>query len=269
MNLESIHNEIYQKIGKNVMLFQKLEHILKYIIHFNTFKAYESQLQEENNKLKDSISIKSLGQLINEFSAIDEISPTPKVDVSKEMFTSTHIEIDTDLINEKSKTLKKLLEERNKLVHHSFLAYNMDTVTSCIAIISSLEEQQVRIKNEINELVPIAQKIKNFKEMILENIKSGNLKKVLNLDWLRNSELVIEIAKIFQKTVREDGWATLSMLGKEIRKTSLDEVKLLKKKYNCKSLKQLLQEAEIFDLKEEGTKVLYRIKSEFLRATSH
>ncbi len=145
------------------MLFQKLEMILKHINLFKGFKAYGSQLQEENNKLKDSISIKSLGQLINEFSAIDEISPTPKVDVSKEMFTSTHIEIDSDLIKEKSKTLKKLLEERNQLVHHAYLDFNMDTVIGCTKIIDSLNSQQVRIKNEINELVPIAQKIKNFK----------------------------------------------------------------------------------------------------------
>lgn len=266
MNLESLQHEIYQKIGKNVMLFQKLEHILKYIIHFKSFKACGSQIHE-NNKLKDSVSIKSMGQLINEFLANDKISPTPKVDVSKDIFFSSHIEISLYFINEKSKTLKKLLEERNKLIHHSFLAYNMDTVTSCIAIISSLDEQQVRIKNEINELVPIAQMIKNFKEMFLDYIKSGNLKKEFDLDWLRNSELVMEIAKIFKKTVREDGWATLSVLGREIRKTSLDEVKLLKKKYNCKSLKQLLTEAEMFDLKEEGTLVLYRIKPEFLRTT--
>lgn len=265
MNLESIHNEIYQKIGKNIMLFQKLEHILKDIIHFNSFKAYGSQLQEENNKLKDSISIKSMGQLIKEFSAIDEISPTPKADVSKEMFISTHIEIDTDLISEKSKTLKKLLEERNQLVHHAYLEFNMDTVIGCTKIIDFLDNQQVRIKNEINALVPIVKRIEEFKKKLSEVLKSDEFKEELLYGWIKNSDLVIEIIHIFQKTIRKDGWASFSVLGREIRKTALEEVNVLKEKYQCKSLKELLIKTKMFDFHLEGTSLLYKIKSEYLK----
>lgn len=264
MNLESLHNEIYQKIGKNVMLFQKLEMILKYIIHFNSFNAYVSQLQEENNKLKDFISIKSMGQLINEFLAIGEISPTPKVDVSKEMFISTHIEIDTDLINEKSKTLKKLLEERNQLVHHAYAKFNMDTVICCTKIIDSLNSQQVRIKNEINAFIPIVKTIEKFKKELVEAFKSDEFKEELFFGWIRTSNLIIEVINIFQKTVQKDSWASFSVLGKEIRKTASEEVTVLKEKYHCKSLKELLIKTKMFDFHLEGTSLLYKIKSKYL-----
>lgn len=265
MNLESLHNEIYQKIGKNIMLFQKLEMILKHIILLKGFKASSGKIIEEKRKLEDSIQKKSMGMLISEFLNKGEATLSEDEKNSEEEFFLFHINIGSCFMEEKRITLKDLLEERNKLVHHSFNEYNMDTVISCTKIIDFLDNQQVRIKNEINALVPIVKRIEEFKKKLSESLKSDEFKEELLYGWIKNSDLVIEIIHIFQKTIRKDGWASFSVLGREIRKTALEEVNVLKEKYQCKSLKELLIKTKMFDFHLEGTSLLYKIKSEYLK----
>ena len=269
MNLESIHNEIYQKIGKNIMLFQKLEMILKHINLFKGFKAPSCKIIEEKEKLKDSIQKKSMGILINEFLYKSEGTLKEDEENSKETFFFFDVDLSPYFMDEKIITLKYLLEERNKLIHHAYTEFNMDTVISCTAIIDFLDNQQVRIKNEINTFIPIIKTIEKLKKELVEAFKSDEFKEEFFWGWIRTSNLIIEIINIYEKTVKENGWASFSMLGIEIRKNALKEVELLKEKYQCKSLKELLIKTKMFDFHLEGTFVLYRIKPEFLRATSH
>lgn len=265
MNLESLHNEIYQKIGKNVMLFQKLEMILKHINLFKGFKASSGKIIEEKKKLEDSLQKKSMGILINEFLYKSEGTLKEDEENSNEEFFLFHINIGSCFMEEKTTTLKDLLEERNKLVHHSYNDYNMDTVISCTKIIDFLDEQQVRIKNEINAFIPIIETIDKFKKELVEAFKSDEFKEEFFWGWIRTSDLVIEVIKIYEKTVKENDWASFSVLGREIRKSALKEIELLKEKYQCKSLKELLIKTKMFDFHLEDTSLLYKIKSEYLK----
>jgi len=267
LSLENSRNEIYKRMGENIMLFQKIESILKYINHFKKTASYVSKLKENNKILINNLNSNTMGQLLNEYLILQENKSTHNIDTSKEPFISFHLELSPSYLENKSKLLKTLLEERNDLVHHSYLNFNVNSVESCIEIIKTLDEQKKRVKLEINDLRTIVAIIEDFKKALIHTLKSDEFKKGMYLCWLQNSELVIVIVDKFNQIARADGWASLSRLGQVIRKTCSKEMKLLKTKYKCKSLKQLLIETELFELREEkkenNSSILYRIKPNF------
>lgn len=254
-------------MGENIMLFQKIESILKYINHFKKTASYVSKLKENNKILINNLNSNTMGQLLNEYLILQENKSTHNIDTSKEPFISFHLELSPSYLENKSKLLKTLLEERNDLVHHSYLNFNVNSVESCIEIIKTLDEQKKRVKLEINDLRTIVAIIEDFKKALIHTLKSDEFKKGMYLCWLQNSELVIVIVDKFNQIARADGWASLSRLGQVIRETCSEEIKLLKTKYKCKSLKQLLIETELFELREEkkenNSSILYRIKPNF------
>ena len=267
MSLENSRNEIYKRMGENIMLFQEIESILKYINLFKKTASHVSKLKENNKILIDNLNNNTMGQLLNEYLNLQENKSTHNIDTSKEPFISFNLELPSSYLENKSKLLKTLLEERNDLVHHSYLNFNVNSVESCMEIVKTLDEQKKRVKSEINDLRAIVEIIENSKKAFIHTLNSDEFKKSMYLFWLQNSELVIVIIDKFNQIVRPDGWASLSRLGQVIRETCSEEIKLLKTKYKCKSLKQLLIKTEIFELheeeKENSSSTLYRIKSNF------
>jgi len=47
MELEKAKNEVLRKIGRNMLLFQKLEQMLKYLITNGKVAGYASEIKEE------------------------------------------------------------------------------------------------------------------------------------------------------------------------------------------------------------------------------
>ena len=70
MTLEITLNEVLKKIGRNVMLFQELEHLLKYLVANSSISGYVSELMSQEKKRKDAISKQTMGQLIGQYNEI-------------------------------------------------------------------------------------------------------------------------------------------------------------------------------------------------------
>lgn len=249
------------------MLFQKMEGLLKYITIHNKISTHISQLKIKQEQLVKDTENKTMGQLVNEHLTPDNKRLTHEADVSMEPFISFHIEHDASYYEEKRKMLIDIVAERNDLVHHSYLNFDMNSIENCKQIQEQLEEQQDRIQLEIKDLSTIAEYIENFKKKLGDFIKSDEFGNHLKLSLLQNSELVILLSDIFIQIARPDGWASLSIAGKLIREIAPEEMAILKKKYGYKSLKPLILEAGIFDLCEEPTKndssmIVYRVKPE-------
>lgn len=83
-----------------------------------------------------------MGQLLNDYLNLQENKSTHNIDTSKEPFVSFHLKLPQSYLENKSKLLKTLLEERNDLVHHSYLNFNMNSVESCMKIVKTLDEQK-------------------------------------------------------------------------------------------------------------------------------
>lgn len=123
MELKDAVNEVLRKIGRNLMLFQQLEHQLKYIVANGNISGYASQLKEKQLKQATSVNTKTMGQLIshyieNVYSDPDE-STDESEDVKEAHFSfSFRLETGTAHYDVVKDNLAQLLSERNELVHH-------------------------------------------------------------------------------------------------------------------------------------------------------
>jgi hypothetical protein len=148
MSLQTTKDEVIFKVGCNVLLFQKMEHILKYIVMNGNFSAHASQLLSVFELHKNSVRKQTLGKVVGKY--LDNTQPEPPPDDIRE----GHIRFSLSVGNndEKREVIESLVAERNHLVHHLLLDYDEDSIDSRQEAGRSLDSQSKRLKAEIAEL---------------------------------------------------------------------------------------------------------------------
>lgn len=135
--LKKARDEVMRKIGRNVILFQQMECMLKHIISECSFSGYTSELLENKTKKKAIVSKQTMGQLTEQFLTntfseykAPEIEPINK----KEIFYDVKINIpcDTDYYEKKKQALLKIVNSRNELIHHLLPEFNPNSLQSCL-----------------------------------------------------------------------------------------------------------------------------------------
>jgi len=67
LDLKKIQDEVFRKIGKNILNFQKIEGMLKYIIANSYVEGYRSEIEENHKKQSALINKQTMGQLTGKF----------------------------------------------------------------------------------------------------------------------------------------------------------------------------------------------------------
>ena len=178
-DLQEIRNEILRKIGKNLYNFQLLE------------KLWEKQLKAANLKFavsKDgshSVSRygdrgrpKPMGWLTSDhtkhvFGPRDENDPDLNVEERFSIEYSFRREGDSeDLTRERRHKLRRLVEDRNKLVHGLLDLVDMNSIDSCRKLSQLLDEQADRIKEEGDYLDELTHGMRIVREEMARYIMS-------------------------------------------------------------------------------------------------
>jgi len=269
MNIENTVNEVLTKVGRNMMLFQQLEHLLKFIIINGSISGYASELHSNVEQRASIVQKQSMGQLVGQY--IETTNPdsheaSNEPEELQEAFFSFKFNIGCDSVyyDSKKEALAKLVSERNDLVHHLLPKFNSNSIESCIKIGNQLDDQADYVRHEIADLKAIVYTLQEGRKKLAEFINSDEGKKEFELSWLRQSRLVLLLGDIAIQTSRNDGWALLSIAGQLVNQHAPEEIAVLKERYGHKSLKALILATEIFDLYEEPTKkglrLLYKLK---------
>ncbi len=148
-----IRNEVSRKIGRNVVLFQELESVLKFLASAQQPSMPMSKAKATREDRAESIRIKTLGQVaglvVEElFAAPDSESSAPDEITERWLGFAFRIEGDPGDLEESRRTLKALIDERNELVHHLLSRWNPRDAESCNALSNELDEQRLRIIRE-------------------------------------------------------------------------------------------------------------------------
>jgi len=64
--LEELVREVQRKIGRNLLHFQKLEYLLKYIVANGQYSGFISDLQKNISSKRELVNKLTMGQLIGE-----------------------------------------------------------------------------------------------------------------------------------------------------------------------------------------------------------
>jgi hypothetical protein len=268
--LESLKNEVHRKLGRNIILFQKIELLLKFLLANSKISGYLDELkiiQERQNKIFEK---QTLGQLANQFFENIIFSST-KIDNEPDVLKGVWISFDCAFPNdstiheEQKKSLASIVTERNELVHHFFSMWDLTLLNGWKSAEHYLDKQYDKIEKEFQHLKVLAELLEEGRKDIGNFMKTDEGKAWLKFQFI-TSKLVNLLDEITVKKSRSDGWTLLSHAEKILREEVPEEIDLLKKQYKQKTLKNWMMSIELFDFdyeitKKGGTRVLYRIKS--------
>jgi hypothetical protein len=268
--LESLKNEVHRKLGRNIILFQKIELLLKFLLANSKISGYIDDLKIIQERQNKTFEKQTLGQLVNQFFANIIFSST-KIDDEPDVLKGVWINFDCKFLNDSSvyeeqkKSLVLVVAERNELVHHFFLKWDLTLVDGWNSAEHYLDKQYDKIENEFQRLKVLAELLEEGTKDIGNFMKTDEGKAWLKFQFM-TSKLVNLLDEITVKKSRSDGWTLLSHAEKILREEVPEEIDLLKKQYKQKTLKNWMMSIELFDFdyeitKKGGTRVLYRIKS--------
>lgn len=269
IELEDAKNEVLRKIGRNVLLFQQMEKLLKFLIVNGKIEGYTDELKSKQEQRTETIYKKTMGKLVGDyiedtFSDFKNIPQTPRD--SKRLYISFGLNLETDAVNyeNKKKILAEIVADRNELIHNLLPNYDLNSIEGCRGIEEHLDQQREKLLPELNELKNFIETLVETKKLFSDFLNSDEGKKRF-FSPMRGGRILYYLGEIASQVVRPDGWTPLSVAGKIIWKQKPEEITDVFKKYGHKTLKGLILATEIFEIKEEPTKnggiqVLYRLK---------
>lgn len=273
MPLEDSVNEVFRKIGRNMMLFQQLECLLKFIIVNANLSGDASELDNIKAQRASRINKQTMGQLVGQY--IENANPDceahssePEVIEEAYFSFSCRIECDSTYYETKKEALARMVFERNEMVHHLLPSFDTSSAKSCERLGKKLDDQSENIHQEIKEMKAVAKALDEGRKQLASFLVSKKGKEQFEISFLRQSRLVLLLGDIACQIGRADGWALMNIAGQLVKQHAPEELALLKEKYGQKSLKSLILATEIFDIYEEvtkkgGTRVLYKLKSDY------
>jgi hypothetical protein len=269
IELEDAKNEVLRKIGRNMLLFQQMEKLLKFLIINGKIEGYTDELKSKQEQRSETIYRKTMGKLVGDyiedtFSDFKEIPQTPKD--SERVFISFRLNLETDSVyfENKKKILAEIVSDRNELIHNFLPNYDLTSIEGCREIEEHLDQQREKLLPELNEIKIIIENLVETKNLFYDFLNSDDGKKRF-FSPIRGGRILYYLGEIASQIVRPDGWTPLSVAGQIIWKQKPEEITDVFKKYCHKTLKKLIMATEIFEIKEEPTKnggiqVLYRLK---------
>lgn len=156
VNLENTKNEVLRKIGRNMLRFQEVEHLLKFIIANGNIEGYVSEIQAKQKNQVASVQKQTMGTLVGKFienthSESDE--NTEGTQDLKEAYVSFNFRVDADAAyyETKKESLASIVNDRNDLIHHLLPRLN-NSIESWLDTAQYLDRQHEKLIPEINAL---------------------------------------------------------------------------------------------------------------------
>lgn len=266
-----LSEEVLRKIGRNVLLFQQIEGILKYLIANHRIDWAASDYVERQKMRVNSVQNQMMGNLVKRYtddilSDAGESSYEPEEITQAWISTSFTIASDNNFYESQRANMKLVVDERNDLIHHFLPRWQPDSIEHMTTAVSYLDQQQEKVMPMFEHLNSVKETMKNTFRELAEFLASDEATKQIELLVLQQSPLVTLLQDVAGQKARPDGWAYLSHAGQIACIHESDSVTHMKERYGHSTLKNLLVASEIFDVLDEplpngGFRTLFREKT--------
>lgn len=265
-DLNIMRDEVFRKIGKILLSFQKIEYMLKHLVANGRVSGYASDIMQTLEGKAAAVHKNTMGTLVkdfvgNTFQKSDESPDPPAELIEPYLSISYSIDADEEFFESKRQALKSLVDDRNELIHHLLPRFNEDSLESCLEINDYLDCMQERLIPEYDFLKSQIQ----VRNLISELHNSEGFMKRFELSLLQISPIVQLLQDISIRKPRPDGWTDLTTAIAEIRQNLPGEMEQLNINWGYKKLTDLMRASEVFDLLEVphrngDHRVVYRSK---------
>ena len=146
-------DEVLRKIGRNVLHFQRMESMLKFLISRSDLQGSASELKANHEKSVDTVSRQTMGNLVKSFisSVYSGQRPgkEPEVEIKKPYFSfSFKVDADPKHVAKRKAALEEVVNERNALIHQMLAKFDQTSSKSCSEISGLLDAQAERLRPE-------------------------------------------------------------------------------------------------------------------------
>ena len=155
---QSARDELFRRIGRNVVAFQYLENTLRSMIPALSNKLTLKELQADQDKVSRKRKRSTLGDLADDYhqkvfnknvpdeTLSDEVSSEPT------LAFGVRIQVSPETEAQRKRELMNLIAERNRLIHHDFVSFDFDSREECEELSGRLDEQYTRIRHQLEYL---------------------------------------------------------------------------------------------------------------------
>ena len=166
---ESARNDLFRRIGRNIVYFQYLEATLREMIPALSAKGTLKELQANRDEVVRKHEKSSFGSLVSAYH--DRLSRSKKVlneTVRDEVLAEPTfaygftIEVTPETAAQRKIALVNLVAERNRLIHEDLLNVDLKSLEECEELSARLDEQYTRIRRYLDYLNSLRT---NFREM--------------------------------------------------------------------------------------------------------
>lgn len=178
--LQSEQNKVLRKIGLNVLHFQRMEAILKYLVSRSKLEGSIESLKDIHDKQVDTVSRQSMGNLVKAlFTSVysdNENSYKELTEITEAQFAfSFTVKASNDVIKQRRASLERIVQERNNLIHQMLSDFDQTSIQSCRNLNEKLDEQAERLKPEYKALLDLVQSFNSIaKQALTEFTKKTN-----------------------------------------------------------------------------------------------
>lgn len=161
--LEEARSSALQDIGRNVVAFQKMESMLKFLIASHRIEGLPEELARISEQQRLDVDRLTMGNLVDRlFSSVlvdgSDAKTEPNTN-AETMSMSFSIELEAEAHSDTQEAFRLIVRERNALIHQMLVSFNPNSLESCKEISRVLADQRNRLKPRFDDLRNIVRTI--------------------------------------------------------------------------------------------------------------
>lgn len=265
-------DEVLRRIGRNLLLFQHIEHLLKYLMSNARIEGSASSVQTLHAQRRARIHTQTMGQLAGRF--VDDVLADAGDRDAQAALTEDWvsfgftIQSDSTYVAQHSAEMKAVVDARNDLIHHFLPRWSPVSAESTREALAYLDTQRALALLMRDRLQSFAKTVDAAAKANVAIMATPEGEREFELLWLRHSRLVLLLGELATKTPRADRWMDLATAGQVVRQLEPAELDGMAERYGHRTLKRLLLATELFDVQDEpmprgGTRTIYRISPRY------
>jgi hypothetical protein len=181
--LEGARNSALQSIGRNVVAFQKMEAMLKFLVANHKIQGLPERLAEIREEQRLGVDRLTMGNLVDKLFrsvVVDKSGRTREPgDTEGDASFSFSVELEAEDHSDTREAFQLLVQERNALIHQMLVGFNPNSLESCHEISGILADQRGRLKPHYEYLRGVVRTVLDGQKELLAWIESDDFPRAL------------------------------------------------------------------------------------------
>ena len=255
----ALESEVERKIGRNLILLQKIELLLKVLlVNADRVVSQSPVLRKAEEERNESIRTSTLGALKTQFVgtvfgadpprngkdplAVEVDAPVARFRYTFESVPERHKKLVSDL--------ERLVKERNQLMHHFVEKLFPKTQAHYALAVGWLDDQHARAAKIWADLVAQAKSADEAASKMAAHMVTREYAVMFERAWLIQSPVVEHLVQLSVAEKPTGGWLPLASAGNSLHKHLANDMASLFPVYGHKTLKSLVKAVGCFSTRE-------------------